>query len=257
MSKTGGHSRKKQYEDNRRRCWACVVYPESCPPDWLETIGEWAVATAVSPLHNKDVNPDGQPKKPHYHVLVKFEGKKSQEQVQDLFETVKGVGAIPIQSPEGYTRYLVHKDNPEKAQYNPADIKTFGGFDLLKYLNNNADKTQTIREMREYCKNEKVYNFADLMDYASENNESWFTALCTYASALMVRYVRSLEYKEEQTHKKHMKKLNDEYEAAKADAKRQGEQWEAQKRRFDAWRKEKERMGWRWDEKLNDWTRKE
>ena len=99
-------------------------------------------------------------------------------------------------------------------------------------------------------------NFADLMDYAADNNESWFSALCTYASALMVRYVRSLEYREEQIAKKKLKRLEDEYKARESEIRRNLEQWEQARNKCRMWMQEKERMGFRFDEQLGEWARK-
>ena len=258
-------------KDGRRRCWACVVYPQSAPADWLDSVAQWAVPCAVSPLHDKDVNPDGTPKKAHYHLMVYWEGKKSEEGAKELFDQVRGVGCIPIQSPEGYTRYLVHKDNPEKYQYNPSEIKAFGGFDVSKYLNNNADKTQTIREMQAYCRQEGITNFAVLMDYARENNDTWYTALCTYCSALMVRYLQAMEYEQEQKGQKKLKKLEDEYKAKEAEQRANIEKWAAEAKRrmiknqeyavkmraFEEWQRIQEEHGYIWSDELGQYIKKE
>ena len=32
---------------------------------------------AISPLHDKDMNPDNTPKKPHYHVILTYSGPTS------------------------------------------------------------------------------------------------------------------------------------------------------------------------------------
>ena len=255
MSVTGGHSRKKA--DDRCRVWACVVYPDSAPSDWMDDVARWGVPAVVSPLHDQDKDPDGKPKKPHWHLMVKFEGKKSLEQVQEMVEPLHAAMPIKIMSPEGYTRYLVHKDNPEKAQYSEDGIRAFGGFDVQKYLCNNADKTQTIRDMQEYCRKEGISNFADLMDYAAEHNPSWYTALCTYCSALMVRYLKSVEYRQEQTAKKKMKRLEDDFKAKESDVLRKMEQWEQARRKYIMWKQEKEREGFRFDEKLGEWCKVE
>ena len=39
------------------RSWTFVLYPESCPEDWQEKL--LGVPFLRSPLHDKDVNPDG------------------------------------------------------------------------------------------------------------------------------------------------------------------------------------------------------
>ena len=53
----------------RSRSYATVVYPESAP-DFLERLNDLKVPCFVSPLHDKDINPTGEAKKPHYHVLA-------------------------------------------------------------------------------------------------------------------------------------------------------------------------------------------
>ena len=110
----------------RTRNFATVVYPESAPFNWLEILSDQKVSAFVSPLHDKDINPNGEPKKEHYHVLIMFDSVKTIEQALDLFKLIGGVQYCEqIQSIRGYARYLCHLDNPEKAQYNVDDINSF------------------------------------------------------------------------------------------------------------------------------------
>ena len=73
-------------KDGRARNYATVVYPESAPDGWQDILSEQFVPAFISPLHNMDVNPTGEQKKEHYHVMVMFEGKKSGDQVRELFD---------------------------------------------------------------------------------------------------------------------------------------------------------------------------
>ena len=116
-------------KDSRVRLWATVVYPESAPDNWLSIIGDMMIPCYISPLHDKDFNADKTPKKPHYHVFMIFEGKKSRTQIKEIVERFGGVGQENILSKRGYARYLCHLDNPEKAQYNTDDVRSFGGLD--------------------------------------------------------------------------------------------------------------------------------
>ena len=99
---------EKKSIDKRSRNFATVVYPESAPNDWQEILSSHFVPSFVSPLHDKDKNPTGEDKKPHYHVVVMFEGKKSDEQVKEVFDSIGGVGLEKVQSIRGYARYLCH-----------------------------------------------------------------------------------------------------------------------------------------------------
>lgn len=49
----------------RKRNWAFVAYPESLPKNWQEILTQTGLPVAISPLHDKDVNPDKTVKKPH------------------------------------------------------------------------------------------------------------------------------------------------------------------------------------------------
>ena len=97
----------------RTRNFGCVVYPESAPENWLEVLAENKVPALVSPLHDRDVDPQDQPKKPHFHVVIMFEGPKTIEQAKEIFDPIGGVGCEVIKSIRGYVRYLCHLDNPE------------------------------------------------------------------------------------------------------------------------------------------------
>ena len=77
----------------RTRNFATVVYPESAPADWMERLDQCHVAALVSPLHDRDTNPSGEPKKPHYHVLLMFESPADYEsKVAPIFAEIGAVG---------------------------------------------------------------------------------------------------------------------------------------------------------------------
>ena len=76
--------KKATTKDGRARNFATVVYPESAPDGWQELLAEQFVPSFISPLHDQDVNPGGEPKKEHYHVMLMFEGKKSLEQARSV-----------------------------------------------------------------------------------------------------------------------------------------------------------------------------
>lgn len=130
--------KSKAKKDVRTRTWMAIFYPDSAPSDWEEILSErlghgpWA----HSPLHDKDVNPDGTVKKPHWHVVMTFPGKKSYEQVKDILEPLNCTEPKRLESLNGMIRYFIHADNPEKAPYSRADIKAFGGLDVITPFEN-------------------------------------------------------------------------------------------------------------------------
>lgn len=111
----------------RTNYYACIVYYESMKAEWEKILEETHIPALVSPLHDKDLDSEGNLKKPHYHVLLLFESLKSQTQAEDIFALINGVGCERVLSVRGYSRYLIHLDSPDKAQYNADDIIELSG----------------------------------------------------------------------------------------------------------------------------------
>lgn len=147
---------------DKSRYWTFIVYEDSCP-DYLERIKDTHVSACISPWHDRDLNPTGEKKKKHRHVLVCWDGPTTEKNVQKQFGGIAANGVIQcVASARGMFRYLTHKDNPEKAQYDEADLIQVNGFDPCNILsetdkNNLAwDATQLIilmdfREYGEFC----------------------------------------------------------------------------------------------------------
>lgn len=177
----------------RRRNFATVVYPESAPIDWKERLSEQHVAALVSPLHDRDVNPSGAPKKPHYHVLLMFESPKDfDNQVKPIFDMIGGVGREYVNSMRGYARYLCHLDNPEKAQYDKADVIQLGGADYAAVVHLPTDDSRMLAELFAYIKANQIYSFAELLDICAVNNPDWFNLVTASRAYIVDKYIKSL-----------------------------------------------------------------
>lgn len=179
----------------RTRNYATVVYLESAPDNWKEIISDLKVETIISPLHNSDVNPTGEPKKAHYHVMIMWETVKTQKQAKEVFELFGGVGCETVNSIRGMARYFCHLDNPEKARYSEDDVVTFGGADYYALIGLAVDKYKAIREMIQFCIENEIVEYCDLMEYCMIENESWFRVLCDNGSVAMQNYLRSKRHK--------------------------------------------------------------
>lgn len=191
---TKKNSSRTGTNDGRARNFATVVYPESAPDNWLNILADSKVPIFVSPFHDRDINPDGTPKKPHYHVITMYEGKKNPDTVAEFFKSFGGVGIEVISSIRGYARYLCHKDNPEKAQYSEEEVKAFGGADYSSVCGLPTDKYKAIGEMMEFCEKEDIYLYADLLIYAKIHRYDWFRVLCDNGTMVIKEYLTSREY---------------------------------------------------------------
>lgn len=113
--------------EQKARLWAFIFYPESCPPDWSNIVDGWHVPVVVSPLHDSDVDQNGELKKEHYHGLFEFDGPVTYSSVLELVSQLGCSHVEKVVSRMSYERYLCHLDSPDKYTYDVAEIKCFGG----------------------------------------------------------------------------------------------------------------------------------
>lgn len=184
----------KSRGSGRTRNYATVVYPESAPTDWFRIAGELKIPMFISPLHDKDLNPTGEPKKPHYHVMIMFEGVKTKEQAAEVFDQIGGVGCEIVQSVRGYARYLCHLDNPDKAQYNVDDVRCFGGADYTDIIGLAIDKYKAIGEMLDFLDLHVDMTYYELLMYAREERFDWFRVLCDSGTYVIKEAIKSRKY---------------------------------------------------------------
>lgn len=191
------NSKGETYGKGRTRNYACVVYPDSksLPANWQTIIAESKIPVFISPLHDKDINPTGEPKKPHYHILAMYDNVKTNEQAREFFESFGGVGCEVVNSVRGYARYLCHLDNPEKAQYNIDDVKAFGGADYMHSIGCAGDKAKAIREMVTWIEENDCTCWADLFMYASIEKSDWFDCLINSGAYVTKEYIKSRTWK--------------------------------------------------------------
>lgn len=174
----------------RTRNFANIVYPESAPENWKEILAETKVPCFISPLHDRDINPGGEPKKPHYHVIIMFDSVKTIEQALSLFSQIGGTDYVEqIQSIRGYARYLCHLDNPEKVQYSVEDVQCYGGADYISTIGLATDKYKAISEMIDFCEENDIYSYADLLRIARYERYDWFRILCDCGTVVVKEYL--------------------------------------------------------------------
>jgi hypothetical protein len=176
---------------NRTRNFATVVYPESAPLEWMNTLEEHCVPAFISPLHNKDVDSENNPKKEHYHVMILFEGCKTKEQAKEIFDSIGGVGVEQVKNTRAYCRYLCHLDNKDKVQYDINDVISLSGADYNTMITLAKDKYTAIGEMIEFCIANNMISYAMLLLYAKKNRFDWFKILCDSGSVTMVQFLKS------------------------------------------------------------------
>ena len=180
----------------KKRNWGFVLYPESAPSDWMDSLKIKGITFAVSPLHDKDVNPTGEKKKEHYHVILSFGSPTTFNNVKAITDELNQPIPISLESVRGYFRYFTHKDNPEKYQYDEKEIKLFNGFDVTDVLNN-FEVYQFLKEIQLLILENDITEYSDLLDYLMEQDfmELWNVA-CSHTLFLNT-YITSKRHKKE------------------------------------------------------------
>lgn len=178
---------------NRKRVFGTVVYDESAPDNWIDIIRSAHVQAFII-KHDKDFDDVGEIKKTHYHVMIMFEGVKSDEQWEEFRNTFGGVGTEEIRSSRGYARYLCHLDDPNKYQYSITDVLELGGACYSEVIGSGSDRYKCISEMTDYCREYHITRYADLFDYAKRSEPEWFHSLCDNSSFVIEAYIKSLRY---------------------------------------------------------------
>ena len=178
--------------DKRTRNWMVIVYPDSAPSNWRDVLDDMHIAWTCSPLHDKDVTATGEPKKAHWHIVIAFDAVKTYEQVSEIATALNAPIPQRVESIRGAVRYLIHMDNPDKAQYDRNDIECHGGMEIADYLRTSEQaRGNVVRDMCAWVMANDVHEMWTLMQYAMDNEPDWWEALITNSGYIMDLFVRS------------------------------------------------------------------
>ena len=178
------------------RIWAFIMYTESYRENWRE---EWkdkleqtGLQFAVSPLHDKDINADGSPKEPHYHVMVQYTGPTTYNNVNKLCESIGATIPKKVESARGYFRYLIHADNPEKAQYEYKDIQCYNGFEIDL---TETEESAILRKICQIIRTTEIKEYKDLLDYFEDIGDLDYWKICSKKTIFLNSYLSSYRNK--------------------------------------------------------------
>lgn len=181
----------------KKRNWAFVLYPESAPEDWREILQTSGLQCAVSPLHDKDLNADGTEKKAHWHVIAIYSGPTSFNVVNALCSKLNAPHPQPLEQVRGYYRYLSHKDNPEKAQYDERDITTINGFNIADFVELTRSEVNNVKfQLQKLIREQELYEYSDFMDYLQDNDMRFEYDVASSHTMFFDRYIQSRRFKQ-------------------------------------------------------------
>ena len=180
----------------KKRNWCFIVYLDSAPENWRDILQETGCMFAISPYHDRDVNPDGSVKKPHYHVIICYDGPTTYNVVKKVTDSVNGTIPQPLEQIRGYYRYFTHIDNPDKFQYDEKDITTINGFDINNYVEMTyTEVSRYLLQLQSIIRTKHIVEYSDLLDLLMDSDcrELWDVA--KNHTILLDRYISSRRYK--------------------------------------------------------------
>ena len=180
----------------KKRNWGFVLYPESAPEDWKERLQATGLPIAISPLHDRDLDPTGEPKKAHYHIILCYQGPTSYNVVKAITDGLGQPIPQPLESVRGYYRYLTHKDNPDKAQYSDKDIQHLNGFNLLDFAElTRSEVFQMKRTILSIIRELQLTEYSDLIFYLEDAGLYGEMEVATNHTIFFDAVLRSCRYK--------------------------------------------------------------
>lgn len=202
--------KRKKQNGERHKVWTGIFYPESAPPEneWREEMSQQHVKIWVSPEHDADkwtesdekknpVHKAGMLKKSHRHYIVEYEVQVDLQTFLDDFTFLNGGHNVKyVRSLRSMVRYLCHLDDPDKAQYDKADVLTFGGadFDIVEQLGSH-ERHEVLKAMRVFIRDNGIVDYCDFVDYCDECESAWAALLDDNSSYTIEKYIKSRRYK--------------------------------------------------------------
>ena len=180
----------------KKRYWAFVLYPESAPENWKDILQETGLSCCVSPLHDKDINPTGEAKKAHYHIILSYSGPTTEKCVKSITDRLNQPKPIALEQVRGYFRYLTHKDNPEKYQYDEKEIITINDFDIDNYNDLSVSQIKLIMiDLQKIIRDNEILEYCDLLDFLLDNDLLSYLDVAQNHTILFNTYITSLRNK--------------------------------------------------------------
>ena len=181
----------------RNANYATIIYEESQLDGWQETLRNLHIPALVSPLHNRDEKEDKSGyKKPHWHCLLMWGTLKSREQAMEVIALIGGVGCESVQSLKAYAAYLTHSNDKTKAQYKSSDVLEFSGANYSKIVKETDSKYALIGEVIDFCRENNILSYAELMEYSRDFLPQFFMAICDYSWPI-TNYLNSRKWEHE------------------------------------------------------------
>ena len=147
-------------------------------------------------MHDKDINPDNTIKKTHYHVILAYDGPTTYKNVVKFLQPFNCPIPQPLEQVRGYFRYLTHKDNPEKYQYDDTSIVCLNGFNPSDYNELTKSQIETLKyEITKFIIDNDIYEYADLIEVLRTDDTINMWKVATQNTMFFNHYITSRRHR--------------------------------------------------------------
>ena len=177
----------------KKRNWTFVLYNDSCAKDWQEYLIGTGIPLSYA-YHDKDFTEIGEHKKPHYHVVICFDGPVTYHNVSTYAQRVGAANDVvqPVGSVRGIVRYFCHKDNPDKHQYPEDIIQCRNGFDPSDYFCMTVTQQKAFkRKVTNFIRDNDIEEYADLIDLLMDSDEGDMYDIASQNTFYFTQYIKS------------------------------------------------------------------
>lgn len=137
----------------------------------------------------------GDLKKPHRHILMKFDYSMTFETLRDKLSEVGVAYFENVESETGYLRYLCHLDSPDKHQYSVNDVMAVGGYDVSPlYVKSCAAKAAVEQAVMVLVRDKHIVTFSALVDAAFDESDYDLWCEVKGSSHFWVAYLKDRRY---------------------------------------------------------------
>lgn len=148
----------------KAKYWTFLLYFDSAPDNWVEILRQTGCSMAISPVHDRDVQPTGEVKKSHRHIITCFPNPTTFNNMKRITDSVNSPIPQSVSSIRGTYAYLTHKNDPDKAQYDSNQIIYLNGFCPEDYFDlTKSEQYRLVGEIMDFVRERKIYEYADLM----------------------------------------------------------------------------------------------
>lgn len=180
-----------------------LLWWDSVPSDWVQRIEDLGFQALISPRHDKDVLEDGSAKKPHWHVLFLFQGRKSFKDCQFIADSVSGQPDYPwlyVAERKPCARYECHLDQPTKHRYPISELVSVNGCEIEKLIRKSDDGDDEVDEVLtdiiDFIGGYGIQYFNDLVDYCIKERKSiWLKRLRKDLTPFVKAYMSGVRLK--------------------------------------------------------------